>query len=181
MDSVRNAPAGHRPRLAVVLLFLTATVALFAYRIHRGARPLPVDVLAREAIRIHAAGGAAGQEMVEPEVAAARLKEMTGAELSLPGRDEGFEWRTPTRERLGKRPAAGLRFSRGGGRYLLIVLRTKGAGAASPGALWSEEGFLSGARGETSFVYWERGGTIYLLVSDRDLTETIGLVREHFT
>lgn len=180
MEPVRNAPAGHRPRLAVVLLFLTATVALFAYRFHRGARPLPVDVLAREAIRIHAAGGSV-RETAEPADVAARLKEMTGAVLSLPGRDDGFEWRPPTRERLGKRPAAGLRFSRGGGRYLLLVLRAKGAGGADPGSLWSEEGFLSGTRGETSFVYWERGKTVYLLVSDRDLTETIGLVREHFT
>ena len=53
------------------------------------------------------------------------------------------------------------------------------AESSSPGL--SGTGFLSGETEGKSFVYWEREGVAYLLVTSADLTTAIDLVRRYFT
>src|SRR3972149_6576583 len=75
-----------RPRLAVVLLFLTMTVAVFAVRISRDTGHARIDLLAREGMRLYRAANSemGGAPPLAPADAEAKVNEWTGARLVLP-------------------------------------------------------------------------------------------------
>lgn len=172
-----------RPRLAVALVFLTLIVAVVAYRISLDSGLRRVDLLAREGLRLYAAAqkekpaGSIGAGAAEERVAA-----LTGARIRLP-RDEGrFTYQGVSRGKVGKAPAAVVRFAFERRMCLLVILgqmTLRGAGR-EPG-LFSESGFISGERNGKAFVFWEEEGTTFLLVSDGDLTSLFDLVRRYLT
>ncbi len=172
-----------RPRLAVVLIFLTVTVAVVGYRISRDAGTRRVEEMAREAQRIFSAGRMEGTKGVPSDPAAIedRIREWVGAKVALP-RDERLSYGGATLEKIGKRTAAAVHLTFDEAPFVLLILRPdplSGGGAQSP--LFSESSFLSWEREGTSFVFWERDDVFYVLVSNVDLTRTFDLVRQYFT
>ena len=86
------------------------------------------------------------------------------------------------REKVGNQAAAAVRFSGFGNSYLLLVVRNRPrAGGQDEGDLFSGTGFLSGEKEGKSFVYWEKEGVSFFLVTDSDLLGAIDLVRRYFT
>jgi len=174
-----------RPRVAVVLILLTVTVAAVAMRIARDSGLRRVDLLTRDALRIFAA---ARKEPVPappmaPDVVEERVREWTGIGLMLPRDDEAFSFLGVSRESVGRRPAAAVRIAYGEDFYVLVLvrqetLRARGGPSAS---LFSESGFISGEKDGKSFVFWETDGGSFILVSDADLTRAFELVRRHLT
>jgi hypothetical protein len=177
--------SGLRPRLAVVLAFLTVTVVVVGYHISGDSAARRLEGMGEEALRIFSASrsertGSAAQR--DPADIEGQVRTWTGVKLSLP-RDEGlFSYNGVTREKAGKLEFAAIRLTFAGEPYLLVVMRPETQrGAEIPSAMFSESSFLSWEKGGISFVLWERDGVRFMLVSDADLTHTFDLVRRYFT
>lgn len=173
-----------RPRLTVVLIFLTLTVAVVGYHISRDSGARKVEEMTREALRIFAAGKTERMKAAprDPAEIEARVREWVGANVALPRDERLFSYKGVTREKVGKQKAAAVHLTFSEEPLLLMILRPdplRGAGA--PSALFSEASFLSWEKDGTSFVFWERDGVLYFLVSDVDLTHAFDLVRQYFT
>ncbi len=174
-----------RPRVAVVLVLLTVTVAAVAMRIARDSGLRRVDVLTRDAMGIFAAArkeAPAGPPLA-PEAVEERVREWTGIALMLPRGDEEFSFLGVSREKIGRHPAAAVRISYGEDLYVLVLIRhetLRGPGGPSA-SLFAESGFISGEKDGKSFVFWEKDGGSFILVSDADLTSAFELVRRHLT
>ncbi len=173
-----------RPRVAVVLVILTVTVAAVAMRIARDSGLRRVDLLTREALRIFAAARKEpAAPPVTPDAVEERIREWTGIGLMLPRDDEAFSFLGVSRESVGRRPAAAVRIAYGEDLYVLLLvrqetLRERGGPSAS---LFAESGFISGEKDGKSFVFWEKDGGSFILVSEADLTRAFELVRRHLT
>lgn len=168
-----------QPRLAVVLIFLTLTLAVVAVRMSRDTSMSRVDVLAKEALRIHRGPEKNGAERLDPAEVEARVREATGARLVLPRDGERFAFTGVSRGKVGKHPAAAVHLTFSGNSYLLLVVRREPRRGG--GSLFPQSGFLSGEREGKSFVYWEKEGASLFLVTSADLTSTFDLVRRYFS
>lgn len=173
-------PVTFRPRLAVVLVLLTVTVAVFAVRIFRDTGYARVDLLARAGLRLYGNPGAEGGKSLDPADVEKSVAEWTGAKLLFPRQENRAVITSVRREQVGRRTAAAIRFLESGNAYLLLVVRNR-HGRASEEGLFSGAGFLSGESEGKSFVYWEREDAAYFLVTSADLTSAIDLVRRYFT
>jgi hypothetical protein len=169
--------------MVLALVVLTLTVAIVAYRIAFDAGPRRVEGMVREGLRLFAVQeGAESGAPADPAGIEKRVREITGLRLSLPKDVPPFTYLGVTRSRWGKDPAAAIRFAYEEDFCLLLAVRreTFGAGASSQ-MLFSGPGFISGEREGRSFVFWEKNGATFLIVSDADLTRTFDLVRRYFT
>src|SRR5512141_14591 len=172
-----------RPRLTVVLLFLTLMVAVVGWRIARDTGARRVDVLAREAIRLFDAAPSTGAATAPPDAAEAerQFRALAGIPLGFPRDDADFVPVEVRRETFAGRPATSLRFRYAGEGYLLVVsARNRLLGVPSVAA-FPEGSFVSGERDGRSFVLWEREGASCIVVSDVDVTLAFDLVRRLFT
>ncbi len=174
-----------RPRLAVVLVILTLTVAVVGYHISSDSGTRWVEGMGVEALRIFSAAKveqAKGAPPRDPAGIEERVKEWIGVKVALPRDEKFFSYNGVTREKIGKQTAAAVRLTFAGEPYLLVVLRRETLrGVEAPSPLFSGSSFLSWEKEGMSFVFWERDGVQYLLVSDVDLTHTFDLVRQYFT
>ena len=173
-----------RPRLAVVLALLTVTVAVVGWRISRDAGVRRVDGLAREAVRLFLAApepGAAPAVPLDPAEAERKVHDISGVTLDLPRDEPGFAVERVRKESFGKQAAAAVRFRYAGDPFLLLAFRQDRLLGDRPPAAFPEESFLSGEREGKSFVFWERDGALYIVVSDVDVTRAFDLVRRFFT
>jgi hypothetical protein len=171
-----------RPRITVVLIFLTLTVAVVGYNITRQKGAQERDIT-REALRIFA-GNREWLNAVprDPAWIEERIREWTGMKVTLPRDERLFSYKGAAMEKVGKRKAAAVQLTFSEEPYLLMVLRSdtlRGTGA--PPALFPGSSFLSWEKEGLSFVSWERDGALFFLVSGVDLTQTFDLVRQHFT
>jgi len=172
-----------RPRLTVVLIFLTLTVAVVGYHISRDSGARRVEGMAAEAQRIFAAAqktGAKGAPL-DPGIVEERIKEWVGVRVALPRDERLFAYRSATRERIGKQVGAAVHLIFGEDPYLLLIVRPDTLRGVETSPLFSESSFLSWEREGISFVFWEKEGALYFLVSNVDLTHTFDLVRQYFT
>ncbi len=171
-----------RPRLTIVLIFLTITVAVVGWRIFREAGAPRMDAIAGEAVAAYASSmaGSGASTPMEMDDAERKILELSGVAVTLPRDASGFVVTGVERETVRKRAAAGIRFSYDGGDHLLIVFRPERFLKAKAGALFPEESLLSGERDGRSFVFWERDGASFIMVSDADVTRAFGLVRRLF-
>lgn len=174
-----------RPKVAVVLVLLTVTVAVVAMRIARDSGLRKVDVLVRDAVRIFAAARSeeASGPPVPAEAVEERVREWTGIGLVLPRDGDAFSFRGVSRERIGRHSAAAVRIAWEGDLYVLLLVRREtlqGFGGPSP-SLFEGGGFISGEKDGKSFVFWEKDGGSFILVSDGDLTRAFDMVRRHLT
>jgi len=174
-----------RPRVAVVLVLLTVIVAAVAIRIARDSGLRRVDSLARDAMRIFATARSEGISgpRVSPDTVEEKVREWTGIGLLLPRDDEEFSFLGVSRERIGPHAAAVVRIVYGEDLYVLLLVRQetlRGPGGP-PASLFTESGFISGEKEGRSFVFWEKDGGSFILVSDADLTRAFDLVRRHLT
>jgi hypothetical protein len=172
-----------RPRLTVVLVFLTLMVAVVGWRIARDTGARRVDVLAREAIGLFDAVSPAAVATALPDAAEAeeRFRTLAGVPIGFPRDDVDFVPVEVRRETFGNRPAASLRFRYAGEGYLLVVsARDRLLGTPSDAA-FPEGSFVSGERDGRSFVLWEREGVFCIVVSEVDVTQAFDLVRRLFT
>ena len=173
-----------RPRLTVVLIFLTLMVAVVGYHITRDAGSRKADEVTRESLKIFTAGKngiakAAGKDPAEIEE---QIRGWIGAKVTLPRNEQIFSYKGATREKIGKQFAAAVRLTYSGEPCLLMILRPDPLrGTDATGPLFSEASFLSWEKDGASFVFWERDGITYLLVSGVDLTHVFDLVRQYFT
>jgi len=172
-----------RPRLVIVLGFLTLTVAVVGWRIFLDAGAPRVNALAREAVALYEAPASGDAGAPTPEAAAAEKKilEYSGVAVALPHDVSEFAVLGVSRETLRKRAAAALRFRYEGNGYLLVVFRRDRLLGGDAPAAFPAESFLSGERDGKSFVLWERDGAAFVMVSDVDMTRTFDLVRRFFT
>lgn len=171
-----------QPRLAVVLAFLTLTLAIVAFRITRDTSLTRVDALVGEAMRIQRDSGGTGGAALEAAEVEAKVRQFTGAKVALPREGEQFSFTGVTRGKVGKVPAAAVHLTFSGESYLLLVVRREPfRGGARAGDLFPGSGFLSGEREGSSFVYWEREGASMIIVTSADLTSTFDLVRRYFS
>jgi hypothetical protein len=173
-----------RPRLTVVLIFLTLTVAVVGYRIARDAGTRRVEGMAQEAQRIFAAAQKEGTKDAPPDpvIIEEKILEWLGMKVTLPRDESLFSYKGATRERIGKQTAAAVSLAFGEDRYLLLIVRPDPVrGVEAPSPLFSEASFLSWENEGNSFVYWEKDGAKYVLVSNVDLSRTFDLVRRYFT
>src|SRR3989304_1417651 len=110
-----------QPRLAIVLIFLTLTVAVVGVRISRDSGIRRVDDLVRQAQRAFAVPhrGAAR----DPAEVEARVKEWTGAAIILPRDEQRFAYTGIDPDKTGGQEGAAIRFSFSGGPDLLLVVR----------------------------------------------------------
>ncbi len=174
-----------RPRVAVVLVLLTVTVAAVAVRIARDSALRRVDVLTHDAIGVFAAArkmDASGPPL-SPDAVEERVREWTGIALTLPRDGEDFSFLGVSQEKIGRHPAAAVRIAYGEELYVLLLVRQetlRGRGGPSA-SLFAESGFISGEKDGKSFVYWEKDGGAFIVVSDADLTSAFELVRRHLT
>ncbi len=172
-----------RPRLTVVLVFLTLMVAVVGWRIARDPGARRVDVLAREAIGMYDAAPSAGAVPPPGDAAEAerRFLALVGVPIGFPRDDVDFVPVEIRRETFGNRPAASLRFLYAGEGYLLVV-SARGRVPGTPSiAAFPEGSFVSGERDGRSFVLWEREGASCIVVSEVDVTLAFDLVRRLFT
>jgi hypothetical protein len=170
-----------QPRLAIVLIFLTLTIAVVGIRISRDSGIRRVDDLVRQAQRAFAVPHQEGVAR-DPAEVEARVKEWTGAAIILPREEQQFTYTGIDREKTGRQVSAAIRFSFSGEPYLLLVVRKEMIGnAKSPESLFPQSGFLSGEKDGNSFVFWEREGVSYLLVTEAELERAFDLVRRYFT
>jgi len=170
-----------QPRLVIVLIFLTLTIAVVGVRISRDSGIRRVDDLVRQAQRAFAVPHQEGTAR-DPAEVETRVKEWTGAAIILPREEQQFTYTGIDREETGRQVAAAIRFSFSGEPYLLLVVRKEMIGKAkSPESLFPESGFLSGEKDGKSFVFWEREGVSYLLVTEAELERAFDLVRRYFT
>lgn len=169
-----------RPRLAVVLLFLTATVVVFAVRFSRETGYSRVETLARIGLRLYGNPAKAGGPGLDPVDVEKAVAEWTGATLRFPREGNRAVITSVRRERVGRRNAAAVRFLESENDYLLLVVRNRKPAGGEEG-LFSGTGFLSGETGGKSFVYWERDDTSCFLVTSADRSSAVELVRRYFT
>ena len=172
-----------RPRLTVVLVFLTLMVAVVGWRIARDTGARRVDVLAREAIRMFDAAPSAGTATAPSDAAEAekQFRALSGVPFGFPRDDPDFVPFEVRRETFANHPAASLRFRYAGDGYLLVVsARGRLLGVPSVAA-FPEGSFVSGERDGRSFVLWEREGASCVVVTDVDVTLAFDLVRRLFT
>ncbi|HEY5191137.1 MAG TPA: hypothetical protein VII77_04055 [Candidatus Deferrimicrobium sp.] len=178
--------AGHlefRPRLTVVLVFLTLMVAVVGWRIARDTGARRVDVLAREAIGLFDAAPSTGTATAPLDAAEAemRFRGLAGVPIGFPRDDVDFVPIEVRKETFANHPAASLRFLYAGEGYLLVVsARDRLLGAPSVAA-FPEGSFVSGERDGRAFVLWEREGATCIVVSEVDVTLAFDLVRRLFT
>jgi hypothetical protein len=171
-----------QPHLAIVLIFLTLTLAVVGVRISRDSGIRRVDDLVREAQRAFAAPQKEDAEARDPADVEARVREWTGARIMLPRDEELLAYTGFSREKMGRQTVAAVRFTFSGDPYLLMVVRREMIGdSESPESLFSESGFLSGEKDGKAFVFWEREGVSYLLVTGAELEHAFDLVRRYFT
>jgi hypothetical protein len=173
----------YQPRWIIVLLFLTLVVSVVALRISWNSGLRRVDALVRDAERALAlpmkVDTAAPRDPAEVE---AKIREWTGAKIVLPRDEQLFTYNGVAREKMGRLPAVVVRLSFSGEPYLLLVVRKEMIrGSRSPGSLFSESGFLSGEKDGMSYVFWEREGISYLVVTGAELEHAFDLVRRYFT
>ena len=174
--------AGVQPRLVIVLIFLTITVAVVGIRMVRDSGFRRVDGLVRVAQRAFAAPPKEGASPRDPGEVEQRVREWTGANIALPRDERLFTYTGVSREKVGRRNAAAVRLTFSGKSYLILIVRTDVlGGTGSPGSLFPQSGFLSGERDGKSFVVWSREGVSYLVVTDEDLEHAFDLVRRYFT
>jgi hypothetical protein len=172
-----------RPRLAVVLVFLTLMVAVVGWRIARDTGARRVDVLSREAIGLFDAvpSTVAVPAPLDAEEAEKRFRALAGVSIGFPRDDADFVPVEVRGETFANRPAASMRFRYAGEGYLLVVTpRDRLLGAPSVAA-FPEGSFVSGERNGRSFVLWEREGASCIVVSAVDVTQAFDLVRRLFT
>lgn len=171
-----------QPHLAIVLIFLTLTLAVVGVRISRDSGIRRVDDLVRVAQRAFAAPQKEDAESRDPADVEARVREWTGARIILPRDEELLAYTGFSREKMGRQTVAAVRFTFSGDPYLLMVVRREMIGdSESPESLFSESGFLSGEKDGKAFVFWEREGVSYLLVTGAELEHAFDLVRRYFT
>ncbi len=170
-----------RPRLTVVLVFLTLMVAVVGWRIARDTGARRVDVLAREAIGLFDAVPSAATAPPDAEEAEKRFRALAGVAIGFPGDDADFVPVEVRGETFANRPAASLRFRYAGEGYLLVVSARDRLLGTSSVAAFPEGSFVSGERNGRSFVLWEREGVSCIVVSAGDVTQTFDLVRRLFT
>ncbi len=171
-----------QPRLAIVLIFLTLTIVVVGVRISRDSGFRRVDALVRDAMRMFDVPPKEGTAVLDPADVEARVKEWTGVRVTLPRDEPLFRYVGVAREKVGRQSAAVIRMSFSGEPYLFLVVRTEMIGASkSPDSLFSESGFLSGEKSGKSFVFWEKEGVSYLLLTGAELDHAFDLVRRYFT
>jgi hypothetical protein len=176
-----------RPRLPAILLLLTVTVLVAAYRITREGEGKAVERMAREALAAYgewsAEAGAGKGDGAGPKDPAAALSRIVGRPVALPvpGGEGDLRYLDARKRPVGKVAGGLLRIDVGGARYLLLVARDPGGAEPSPpDRFFSGEPWLSGERGGLSFVFWRRAGLAWCLVSGRPLAETFATARERF-
>ena len=173
----------YRPRLAIVLVFLTLMVAVVGWRIARDTGARRVDVFAREAIVLFDAAPSTGTVTAPPDAAEAekRFRALGGVPIGFPRDDPDFVPVEVRREVFANHPAVSLRFRYAGEGYLLVVsARDRFLGTPTVAA-FPEGSFVSGERDGRSFVLWEREGASCIVVSEGDVTRAFDLVRRLFT
>ena len=172
-----------RPRLTVVLIFLTLTVAVVGYHIYSDSGTRRVEGMAAEAQRIFSAAQKAGAKgaPLDPGVVEERIKGWVGVRVALPRDERLFSYRSAARERIGKQAAAAVHLTFGEEPYLLLIVKPDTLRGVESSPLFSESSFLSWEKEGNSFVFWEKDGVLYFLVSSVDLTHTFDLVRQYFT
>ncbi len=174
-----------RPRVAVVLVLLTVTVAAVAMRIARDSGLRRVDLMTRDAMKIYAAARNEAPQgaPLTPDVVEERVREWTGIGLLLPREGDDFSYLGVSRETVGRHAAAAVRIAYEQDIYLLLLVRqeTLQARGGPSASLFAESGFISGEKDGESFVFWEKDGGSFILVSDADLTRAFDLVRRHLT
>ena len=173
-----------RPRTAIVLAALTLTVGIVALHFSRQSELKRTDDLVQEGMRLFAAAqreGGSGASRNPAEVEE-RVRALTGAKIVLPRDERLFSFLGVTRGTAGKSPAAAIRLTYEGDLFLLLVVGRKVLGRGeSPEELFPGADFVSGETDGRSFVFWERDGAAFFLVSGVDLTRAFDLVRRHFT
>ena len=176
-------PVRYQPRWIIVFLFLTLTVSVVALRISWDSGLRRVDALVQDAERVLAhpkKGEAAGPR--DPGEMEAKIREWTGVKIVLPRDEQLFTYNGVTREKMGRLRVVVVRLSFSGEPYLLLIVRKEMIrGSRSPGSLFSQSGFLSGERDGKSYVFWEREGVSYLIVTGAKLEHAFDLVRRYFT
>lgn len=172
-----------RPRITVVLIFLTLTVAVVGYHFWRDMGTRRVEGMAKEAQRIFAAEREAGETGVrlDPEAVEEKVRGWVGVKVTLPRDERLFTYTRATPERIGDQAAAAVGLTFGEDPYLLLIVRPNTLRGMEAFPLFSGSSFLSWEREGNSFVSWERDGVIYFLVSGVDLTDAFDLVRQYLT
>jgi len=174
--------ASFQPRVVIVLFVLTLIVVVVGFRISRDSGIRRVNALVRDAQRAFAAPQKEKGEPRDPGEVEALVRKWTGAAIVLPRDEERFTYLGVAREKVGRQVAAVIRLSFSGERYLLLVVRREMIGrAGSPDSLFSQSGFLSGEKDGMAYVFWEREGVSYLVVTGADLESAFDLVRRYFT
>jgi hypothetical protein len=172
-----------KPRWIIVLLFLTLIVSAVGLRIYWNSGLQRVDALVRHAERalvLPKKADPAGPR--DPTEVEAKIREWTGTKIVLPRDERLFTYNGVAREKMGRVPTVVVRLSFSGEPYLLLIVRKKMIrGRRSPGSLFSESGFLSGENDGKSYVFWEREGVSYLVVTGAELEHAFDLVRRYFT
>ncbi|MCL1926699.1 MAG: hypothetical protein FWF95_06140 [Syntrophorhabdaceae bacterium] len=170
------------PRIAIVVIFLTIVVAVAGWRIFRESGAPRINALADEAI----AAFVSLQEEKAPAFfmdfaeAEKRILDFSGVSLKLPEDASGFTVSAVDRRTMRKRPAIGVRFSYEDGHHMLVVFRKENFLGRKPLASFPDESLLSGEHDGCSFVFWERDGASFIMVSDTDVIQTFKLVRGFF-
>lgn len=174
---------GFRPRLTVVLVFLTLMVAVVGWRIARDTGARRVDALAREAIGLYDGAPSKGTAAAAPDAAEAekRFRALAGVPVGFPRDDADFVPVEVRRETFANRPAASLRFRYEGTEFLLVASAPGRRFGAPSVSAFPEGSFVSGERNGRSFVLWEREGASFIVVSEADVTRAFDLVRRLFT
>jgi len=172
-----------RPRLAVVLLFLTLMVAVVGWRIARDTGVRRVDLFAREAIVLFDAAPSTGTGTAPPDAADAekRFRALGGVPIEFPRDDPDFAPVEVRKVVFANHPAASLRFRYAGEGYLLVVSARDRLLGTPTVAAFPEGAFVSGERDGRSFVLWEREEATCIVVSEGEVTRTFDLVRRLFT
>jgi hypothetical protein len=111
------------------------------------------------------------------------LARALGLPVPLPpgGGEGGIEYLDVRKRSVGGARAALLRFTLSGARYLLLVARQRGGGSDPSDEFFSGPSFRSGSQGGLSFVFWNRAGLSWCLVTDRDVGECIDTARDRFS
>lgn len=170
-------------RLAGVLVFLTLTVGVVAYRIAVDSGLRRVEAAAREGLRLLAAAEKErAASAVDPGEAERRVEALTGVRVRLPRDESLFAFRAVWRARVGRVQAAGVFFLYEGRPCLLLVMgRGILGGTAGESAFFADSGFISGEREGKAFVFWRKEGAAFLLAAAGDLPGAFDLVRRHLT
>lgn len=171
------------PRLAIVVIFLTIVVAVAGWRIFRESGAPRINALTDEAVAAFASLKAESTPASSIDFAEAekRILDFSGVSLKLPKDVSGFTVSAVDRRTMRKRPAIGVRFSYEDGHHMLVVFRKENFLGRKSLASFPDESLLSGEHDGCSFVFWERDGASFIMVSDTDVVQTFKLVRSFFT